>query len=115
VEEGDVRTDRELDDQFAVVSGVVIVLREALSDLASGDANDGVGVGVVGGGPPEDFNSDASLLEVGSVPAESLFDDVGKESGITLAVGEERVSDKPLELGTNLGGIRRRELFQLLG
>ena len=68
--------------------GAVIVLREAFADLARGDANYRVGIGVVGGRPAEDFNADAALLEVGGIAEEGLLDDVGEERGVALAVGE---------------------------
>jgi hypothetical protein len=58
----DVGSYGKLDHEFAVVCGVVVVLHEPLANLTSSDPDDGIGVGVVGGGAVEDFYSDASFF-----------------------------------------------------
>ena len=40
MKDGDIGADREFDDQFPVVGGVIVVLHQALADLAGGDADD---------------------------------------------------------------------------
>ena len=115
MELGHIRADRELDDVFAVVGGVVVVLRKALAHLARGDADDRVGVGVVAGRAAEDLDADAALFEFGGIALKSLFDDVRQQGGVAPAVGKKRVNEEPCQLFANQGGISGgRRLLQLV-
>jgi len=80
------------------VSGVVVVLRETLADFTGGDADDGVGVRVVGRGTVEDFDGNRALFDLLGLPIERLLDDVAQEGRVSLALEEERVREELFHL-----------------
>ena len=100
-----VGADRQLNDRFARVGRVVVVLRKAFADFAGGDADDGVGIGVIAWGAAEDLDANTAFLQFGRVAAEGLLDDIAEQRRIALAVGEERMSLEPFELGADRGRI----------
>src|ERR1700723_747176 len=69
----------QLDDQLAIVGRVVIVLHQTLADFAGGDADDGVGVGIIAGSTAEYLNADAALLELRPGALEGLIDGIGQK------------------------------------
>src|SRR5579862_8736760 len=81
--------------------GVIVVLRQALSHLARGNADDRISIGVVGGSSPEDFHRDTAFLEFGSVPEKGLFHGVRKQSRVPLAVCKKGVDQQALQLFTD--------------
>ena len=108
MKDGDIGADGELDHQLSNVGGVVVVLHQALAHLAGGDADHRIGIGVIAGGAAENFDADASLLELGGVALESLFDGISEQGRIALAVGKERVNEQPVQLLANGDGVWHR-------
>ena len=74
------------DDQLAVVRGVVVILHQPLADLTGGDADYGVGIGVITGGAAKDFNADAAFLEFGATAFQGLLNGVSEQNRIALAI-----------------------------
>ena len=111
MEDRNVGPNREFDDQLSIVGGVVIILDQPLSDLASRDAYHWIGVGVVGGGAVEDIDADAAFFQLGSITLEGLFDGVGEEGGVAFAVGKERMREQALELAADSSGVECRILL----
>jgi hypothetical protein len=118
MKEGNIRTDRQFDDQLAFVRRVVVVLRQPLAHLAGGDAHHRIGVGVIAGRAAEDLDPDASFLELGGVAQQRLIHHMRQQRGVALAVGEERMGQQPLQLLPDCRrlqpGIRRQSHSQLL-
>ena len=100
-EDGDVGAGGEFDADAVLVCGVVVVLSEALADFAGGDADDGVGVGIVARDASEDLHADGAFLDLVGVAGEGLFDDEAEESGVTFALEKKRVSQESVEVGEN--------------
>jgi len=99
---------RELDADLAGMGWIVIVLSQALADLAGGDSDDGVGVGVIAGRPPEDLHADGALLDLVGVTGEGLFDDEAEQNGIPSALGEKGMNEEQFELSKDRGFVRMR-------
>ena len=62
--EGHIRADREFDHQLPDVRRVGIVKAETLAHFAGRDADNGIGIRVIGRRAAEDFDADASFLEL---------------------------------------------------
>ena len=92
---GNIRTDRQLDDIFAIVGGVVVILREALAHFARRNTHHRVRVRVIAGRASEDLDPDASFFQFGGVAQKRLLHGVRQQGRIALAVGEERMNQKP--------------------
>jgi hypothetical protein len=72
---------------------------EPFAEFARSDANDGVGVGVVVWLPAEDLDANVPLRERFLGVAESPFGNVAQKCAITLALAEQRISEKAFDLG----------------
>jgi len=103
-----VGTGGKLDANLVTVGRVVIVLSEALADFSCGDADDGVGVGIVAGRAAEDVHSDGTFFDLVGVAVESLLDYEAEESWITFALEKKRMDEQQLKLGENGGFIHLR-------
>src|SRR5206468_1536552 len=99
---GRVRTFMDHDASFARVRGVFVVLREALAKFAGGYANDRVGIGIVVGRPSEDLDAERSFAEGFVLMVERPFGDVTQECAIALALAEQRIGEKAVDLGALL-------------
>jgi hypothetical protein len=111
MKDGNVGTNGEFDHQFAVVGGVVIVLDQPLADFARCDADDWIGVGVVGGGAVEDIDADAAFFQVRCVTLEGLLHGVGEEGRVAFAVGKQRMDQQALKLTADRSGVNGRILL----
>jgi hypothetical protein len=65
---------------------VVVVLDEPLADLARGNANHRVSIGVIGGRAAKNFNTDAALFQLGGAAFQGLLNGVGEQHGVAFAV-----------------------------
>jgi hypothetical protein len=101
LESGGVRAQRQIDAGFRIVTGLLIVLGEALSNFGGGGPDDGIEIGIVVGVAAKDLNSQGTFLEFSGMSIQRALHDVAQEGGISLAVFEERVGEYPFELGLN--------------
>ena len=102
LEVGDVGAGGEGDAQFVGVGGILIVLGDAFADLGGGDADDGVGGGVVAGVAAEDFNAEGALLELVAAAFQLLVDDEAQKAGKPFAVGEVGVFEEAIQLSQDV-------------
>jgi hypothetical protein len=91
-----------------LVSGFLIVLRDALAHLAGGYTHDGVCIGVVVAVPIKYRHAQGALLKKISMAGEGLLDDESEEHGVAPAVAEVLAVDDTLQL---LQQLYARELF----
>jgi len=99
---GEVGADGDLDAKLLVVARLLIILGDALADLAGAGADDRVGVGVVVVGAAEDFDAEGAFFE-GVAAGEAVFDDVAEEGGVAFGAAEEGVGEEALELQADGG------------
>ena len=90
---------------------VDIVLGQATPDFGSCYPHHRVGGDVVVRVAPEYLHPDAALFESRRLLQEALLNDITKQGGIALALAEQRMRKKPLQLGSPLGHLRGRFLF----
>ena len=86
------------------VRRILIVMCQPFAEFARSDTNDRVGFGVVVRRSPEDLNAKVPLREMFLGAAQSPFRDVAQKCSITLALAEQRVSEKALDLGPLFAG-----------
>ena len=85
-----VRTDGQIDAKFVIAGGIVIILRDALPQIAGRHANHGFRACIVISGTPEYVNSDQALLEFGAAVIQRFNDDIAKKARQPLAAAEHR-------------------------
>jgi len=98
VELGDVGAGEERDAEFVLMAGVLVVLGDALADLGCGDADDGVGGGVVVGVLAEDLDAEGSLFEDVGLAGDGVVDDEAEEGREAAAVAEVGIGEQALHL-----------------
>jgi hypothetical protein len=106
LEDRDIGTGGKLTANFVAVGRVVIVLGEALANLAGGDADYRIRVGVITWRAAEDLHADGAFLDLVRVTVQSLFHDEAKQGWITFALEEKRVNEEEFKLGEDCGFLR---------
>ncbi len=96
------RSRGEGDAQLVGAVRVLVVLGDALADFGGGDADDGVGGGVVAGVAAEDLDAEGSFLELVAAALKLLLDDEAEEAGKPFAVGEVGVVEEAIQLSQDV-------------
>jgi len=97
-EEGHVAAGPEIYLELAAVLGLMIVLSDALANLAGGKPDHGIQICVVVVRPLEDSDPEVALFEESVVTGKCLLDQIAEQVRITPAVAEERALKHPLQL-----------------
>src|SRR4051812_9960881 len=92
-----VGAERNIDANACSIPLVHLILSQALADLAGGASHNVVGVGVVVGGAPKDFDSDDTFLEALRSALQSLLDNVPKQCRVALTVPKNRAEQDLLQ------------------
>lgn len=80
------------------VTWILVILGDPLPNLGGGNANYGIGRGVVVSVPAEDFDPQGALFDVVDVTGQSVLDNEAEEVGKTPAVTEKRTRQQPIQL-----------------
>ena len=81
------------------MSRVLIILREAFTDLGGGCADHRIEIRVVVRFTRKYLDAQGALLELPRMAVQRAFDYIAQEVRVSLAVLEERVGEYPLQLG----------------
>ena len=89
---------RERQPQLMLMTGLLIILRNALANFARRDPDDGVEGRIIVGALAEDLNPNGALLQQFPLAIQSRVNDVAEEGGETAAMAEVGAGEQPFQL-----------------
>src|ERR1035438_7244846 len=97
----------QIDAQFAIAFGFMVILSDSLADFAGGGADDGIGVRVVFGAAAKNSYPEGAFFERFALAGKVLFHDVAQQGDASFAALERRVCQQTFQLLLNRVSPRR--------
>ena len=100
-----VGSKRQIDPRFRLVIGFLIILREPFPNFGRSRPDYGLEIRVIFRISPEHLNSQGPFLQLSRMSIERALDDIAQKCGVSPAVREQRIRQKPFELGLDRGTV----------